>query len=274
MRGLAEYAMLGRRQAIITVLLCGFFPWLYFISAAVVGLVNLRKSLTEGLVILLWSMLPAGLLWALGDSSSLVLMICIAALSQVLKRYDSWQLVILLCAGLGVFIQISLNWQASYIEQIEAMVSEVIALQQDQGAEFPYTAEQFVELGLSFYGASHALIMLLCLMLARWWQAALYNKGGFQQEFHQLRFDSRMMLPVFGLILVGMAGVDPFASWLVILCIPPIVGGIALMHYMVAYKKMGAIWLTLCYLTLFMMTPIVILLGMLDSGMDLRKRIK
>ena len=51
MRGLAGYAMHGRRQAIIVVLLTGFFPVAYCLSAAVVGLVNLRKNATEGLLI-------------------------------------------------------------------------------------------------------------------------------------------------------------------------------------------------------------------------------
>ena len=68
MRGLAEYVMLGRRQAIIIVLLSGFFPLLYFISAAVIALVTLRKGQAEGLILLLWSLLPAGMMWAMGDS--------------------------------------------------------------------------------------------------------------------------------------------------------------------------------------------------------------
>jgi hypothetical protein len=274
MRGLAQYAMVGRRQAIIVVLLCGFFPLLYFISASMVGLVNLRKSSNEGLIILLWSLLPAGLLWALGDTSPLVLMISVAALSQLLKRDHSWQFVILLCVVLGVFIQLSLPWQTVYVEQAEIIVSQIFAVQANQATELAYTADQLLDLLLGFYGATHAVIIILCLMLARWWQAALYKPGGFQLEFHQLRFDPKAMLLVLGFIIVGLLGIKPFDSWLMIFCIPPTLGGIALMHYAVKQKKMGSGWLVLCYITSFLMSPIVIMLGLLDSVMNLRKYIK
>lgn len=274
MRWLADYAMHGRRQAIIVVLLCGLFPMLYIVSAAMVGLVNLRKEASEGLIILLWSLLPAGLLWTLGDPTPVVLMLSVTALSQVLKRYDSWQLVIMLSAALGIFIQISLSWQTDYVEQVTSIVTDAIAFQQSQGEELPYTAEQLIELLLSFYGAYHMTTIILCLMLARWWQAAMYNPGGFQQEFHQLRFAPKLMLLVLGFILAGMMAMSPFDLWLAIFCIPPTFGGIALMHWIVAKKKMSPVWLVMGYMAVFMMAPAIIILGMLDSVLDLRKRIK
>lgn len=274
MRGLAEYGMLGRRQAIIVVLVSGFFPLLYFVSAAMVGLVNLRKDTNEGLIILLWALLPAGVLWALGDPSPAVLMLSVAALSQVLKRTDSWQKVILLCIGLGIAAQFSLNWQTLYVEQIQRIISDAIDIQLNQGAELPYTSEQLVELLLSFYGAYHVFSTILSLMLARWWQATLYNPGGFKVEFHNLRFGPKAMLPVLAFILAGMMDINPFDLWLTIFCIPPTIGGIALMHYVVAQKNLGTTTLIAGYfLTVFMMAPVIIILGLLDSVLDIRKRI-
>ncbi|MDC0598235.1 hypothetical protein OAP18_00125 [Gammaproteobacteria bacterium] len=273
MRGLAEYAMLGRRQAIIVVLLSGFLPMFYFVSAATVGLVNLRKDLREGLIILLWSLLPAVMFTIRGDATPLILMFGIAGLSQLLKHRSSWQKVILLGTGLGLLIQLSLIWQTSYLQQVELFVAELIAAQVEQGVQTLYSAEQLIELVLGFYGAYHVTAIILCLMLARWWQASLYNPGGFQQEFYQLRFDPRIMLVILVLILAGLMAIEPLDSWLVIFCIPPMMGGIALMHYVVAKRKMGATWLILCYVTLFMLPPIVIVLGLLDSVFDIRKRI-
>ena len=272
MRWLAEYVMRGRRQAISVVLLCGFLPMLYFISAAVVGLVTLRKGWYEGFLILLWSLLPALVLWQMGDSSPLFVMLGTMVLALLLRASSSWQQAILAGAVLGLLTQLSLYWQTGYINQLETIVAEVMNAQSNQGAEVQYTAQELVGLLLQFYGAYHGLAMILCLMLARWWQAALYNPGGFGQEFHWLRFDPRIMLGLLALIVAGMLGVSPLSAWLAVLSIPPMLGGLAVLHGMIALKKMGGHWLILCYLILVMMSPAVIALGLMDSVFDFRKR--
>ena len=216
MRGLAEYVMLGRRQAIIIVLLSGFFPLLYFISAAVIALVTLRKGQAEGLILLLWSLLPAGMMWAMGDSSPVFLMLGSYALATVLRKTESWQLAILLAIGIGLATQLSLVFQPEYLAQVESVVSDGLQVQLNQGGQTEYTQEQIVDLLLSFYGAYHAFMVIICLMIGRWWQAALYNPGGFRQEFHGLRFDPRVMIFFAGTNPGGFAGY-PAAGWLVTL---------------------------------------------------------
>lgn len=272
---MAEYVMLGRRQAIIIVLLCGFFPLLYFLSAAVVALVTMRKGYKEGSLILLWSLLPAGLLWSMGDISPVVLMLGSFVLAAVLRQTVSWQLVLLLATVIGLLTQFSLVFQTQYRAQIERVVDEGLHAQLNQGAgSETYTAGQLVDLLLSFYGAYHAFMLVICLMIGRWWQAVLYNPGGFQQEFHHLRLDPRIMIFLLGLILAGLLDVPPLDGWLPLLSVAPMFAGLAIAHYVVAVKKMGTPWLVLCYLTLLMMAPAIILLGMADSVLDIRKRLK
>jgi hypothetical protein len=274
MRGLAEYVMLGRRQAIIIVLLSGFFPLLYFFSAATVALVALRKGQKEGLLILLWGLLPAGFLWAMGDTSPVFLLIGTYVLALVLRQTLSWQLVLLLALAIGLVTQFSLYFQPAYQAQVEAVVRGGLQTQLNKGAQTEYTAEQVVALLLSFYGAYHAFMVVICLMIGRWWQALLYNPGGFRQEFHNLRFDPRVMIAQVGLILAGLLDIPPLDSWLPLLCVAPMYTGLAFAHWAVATKKMGTPWLVLCYVTLLMMAPAIILLGMTDSVLDLRKRIQ
>jgi hypothetical protein len=60
LRGLAEYAMSGRRQAATVAILFGLVPMLNVLSGSVVALVSLRHGLTEGLLVLLWAALPGG----------------------------------------------------------------------------------------------------------------------------------------------------------------------------------------------------------------------
>jgi len=273
MRALAEYVMLGRRQAIITVLLCGFFPLLYFFSAAVVALVTLRKGRNEGLLILLWSMLPAGLLLAMGDITPLYLMTGTFALAMTLRNSLSWQMVLLVATAIGLTTQLSLVFQPGYQVQME-LFSASLETQLNQDAQTQYTAEQIVDLGISIYGAYHALMVMVCLMIGRWWQALLYNPGGFRQELHNLRIDPRIMVFLLGVILVGLMDIPPLDGWLPLFCIAPMLTGLAIAHYIVAKKAMGAPWLVLIYMTLLMMAPAIILLGMADSLLDLRKRLE
>jgi len=273
MRGLAEYAMHGRRQAIIVVVLTGLFPLVYCLSAAVVGLVNLRKSATEGLIILLWSLLPAALLWMAGDSTPVILMLSTAILGQVLKYKESWSRVIMLGTVLAILTQLSLVWQEGYVAELVSIVEEAIDLQRSQGVVVEYSASEVVNLLLGFYGAYHFTTVISCLVLARWWQAALYNPGGFKTEFHQLRLEPGFAVLLAGFILAALTGVPPLSSWLAIMCIPPLLGGLALLHYLVAWKKLGFSWIVMVYLLALFISPVVILLGLADSIVNFRKRI-
>jgi hypothetical protein len=273
MRGLAGYAMHGRRQAIIVVVLTGLFPILYCLSAAVVALVNLRKSATEGLIILLWSLLPAGLFWIAGDSTPAILMLGTTILAQALKYFESWSKVVMLGTVLGILTQLSLAWQGAYVAQLVSMMDELIILQQNQGVIVEYSADEVAGLFLGIYGAYHFVTVISCLVLARWWQAVLYNPGGFKTEFHQLRLEPGFAILLAGFILAALAGVPPLDSWLVIMSIAPLLSGLALMHYIVAYRKLGFNWLILAYLLALFISPIVILLGLIDSVMNFRKRI-
>jgi len=273
MRGLAEYVMHSRSRAIIVVLLCGFIPMVYCLSAAVVGLINLRKGAREGLMILLWSMVPAGFYWVVGDPSPIMLMPGVALLAQVLKHSESWSRVVMAGTIVALLIQLSLVWQNAYVAQLSAIVEEAMALQRSQGAVMPYTAEQIVALLLSFFGAYHFATILSCLVLARWWQAALYNPGGFKEEFQVLRLEPGFAILLMGLMIAGLADMEPLDSWVSIMSIPPMLAGIALMHYVINLKKLGSSWLFIGYLAVFFFMPALALLGLADSVINVRKRI-
>jgi hypothetical protein len=86
MRGLAEFIMRGRWQALaVAVLGAGslLFGWL---SAAAVALVTLRKGVTDGSWLVLWALLPALLAgWISGDIGSIILLLGTYLLAVVLR---------------------------------------------------------------------------------------------------------------------------------------------------------------------------------------------
>lgn len=290
MRGLAEYAMSGRRQAILVAVLFGLIPFLP-LSGAVVALVVLRKGLQEGLVVLLWALLSAGVHWVGGSTSPVIVLISATVLAWLLRNTQSWQKVLLAATALGLVLQLSLPLQPGFTASFEQAIEEAINKEAEAGRPLQIpevtpegtvmvnvTPEQVVMLLLSFYGTSLMLMVIAALMVARAWQARLYNPGGFRQEFHNLRVDPLVMAAVFGLVMAGVFGVSPLAELTSVFCVIPILVGLAVIHAVVASLKLGVIWLFVTYMILVMMSPImmpmVILLGFTDSIFDFRSRLK
>ncbi len=289
MRGLAEYAMSGRRQAILVAVLFGLIPipLLYALSGAVVALVVLRRGLHEGLVVLLWALLSAGLQWVIGSRGPVIVLVSVAALAVLLRHTQSWQKVLLAATGLSLVLQLSLPLQAGYLAEFEVLIEQAIneRIEAGQPLQVPEvtpegtvmvnaTPEAVVTLLVGFYGLAHMLLFIASLMVARAAQARLYNPGGFRQECHNLRMHPTVMAALFGLVVAGALGVSPLAEVLSLLYVIPILVGLAVIHAVVAKLKLGRVWLFITYVGLVLVSPIIVLLGFADSIFDFRSRVK
>lgn len=278
LRGLADYSMSGRRQAATVAILFGLIPMLNVLSGAVVALVTLRRGVAEGLLVLLWAALPAGLQWLVGDSSALFMIVAALLSAALLRASESWSKTLALLVFLAWLTQLSLPLQPTYVAQ----VSEVIEQMMDEGQTVQLaaegevamaTSEEVVTLLLRFYGLYHFVIFMLSLCIARHWQALLYNPGGFRQEFHALRLDPRLAGFLLALLLAGELGVSPLDTWVPLFCLAPWVNGIALVHFVVAQRKLGLNWLILAWLLAVFLAPAAIILGFADSFANLRRRL-
>ena len=279
MRGLADYAMSGRLQAATVAILFGLIPGLSVISGAVVALVTLRRGWQDGWQILLWALLPAALQWMMGDTSLVFTQIGVALAALLLRRLQSWQSVMVLLLALGIAVQWTLPWHGAALMKV--FENAVTTLQRDgvqlqmaiDGKLVDATPAQLADAWLKFYGTYQMLMMFGCLVLARYWQALLYNPGGFRQEFHQLRIDPRLMAVVLVLLALALQGVTPMNDWLFMLSLLPVLQGVAVVHALVALRNMGTAWLVLAYLLLLVAAPAFALLGIVDSLANLRKRL-
>jgi len=279
LRGIAEFAMSGRRQAVTVAILFALVPMLNLLSGAVVTLVTLRKGWQEGFLVMLWALLPALLQLYVGDASPVFMLIAALAAGQVLRSSQSWQAVLVLILLLGLGTQLSLPLQTRYLAQVTQVIGQMVdegrSLQlADAGEMATAGTDEIVALLLHFYGAYHMALFVACVALGRYWQALLYNQGGFQQEFHALRLDPRFAGLLLALLVAGQAGMQPLTAMVPLLCVPPMVSGLALCHFVVAKRKMGASWLVLVYLLALLVVPAIIALGFIDSFADVRKRLK
>ncbi len=282
MRGLAEYVMKGRKEAVLVTLIATgtiLFAW---IGAVVIALVTLRKGPSQGSYVLLWGMLPAITVAAFGDAGPLTTLLGVMLAATVLRATSAWSWALLAAVVSGLLTAaVMLTVGSGYIELIMQVFGDVLAEMAKQSAaagQEPVTSLESpgaVQVA-GLLGVSNTFIIIICLIFGRWWQSLLYNPGGFQQEFHLLRLPPLLaMALLLGSFLLSAMGPD-YRFWAVIFALPFLFAGAALVHGIFAQKKLGSAWLSAFYCAWLILAPIKIALLILvvaDSWLDIRKRI-
>ncbi len=277
MRALAEFIMRGRVQAALVAFFGNLLP---LISPAAVSLVTLNKGLSEGALLTLWALLPLLIAFFVSDInamvtlSSIVGVIGVMAASELLRVSASWARTLIFVVVFSGVAALVLDFlfaeQAEVFELVVANLFREIQ-QQQENAFIP--GRNFL---LGVIGYVIALTSVICLVLGRWWQAMLYNPGGFKSEFHQLRLGvGSAAILVAGVVVCNIASQE-FSSWVGLLGLPLLLGGLALVHYSVAFYQLGGHWLIIFYVVLFTVSPlslVLIGLGFLDSIMNIRSRL-
>jgi len=270
--------MRGRAQACLVALLGVLVP---LIGPAAVGLVTLRKGSVEGALVALWASLPFVVSYFAGQSSPFVAVMSILALANtlivanVLRGTASWSLALVsdVCVAVGfvvvagVVFQTDLGVMMSDLTELFVSVSE----QLEKDYVMPDTSSV-----LAWVAWMTAFSALFGVVVARWWQALLFNPGGFQQEFQGIRLESKVGLGCLLLVILGFTLLSEFQFWLQLASIPLIVCGLSLLHYTAKVKKAGGYWLVLMYLGLFLgpvMSGLLVALGAIDSVLNLRARL-
>jgi hypothetical protein len=277
MRGVAEYVMRGRYQALLVALVGASSLMFAWVSAAVIALVILRRGLNEGAFILIWALLPAGYMLAqFGDMGPLALLVGTTALAAVLRWVASWPLALMTSIAVGVITGFAmLMFSTVYLEEMAAMFAEVFkSLQANMPAGETLQAPAVSTIA-GMLGLMNAVSCVLCLLLARWWQASLYNPGGFREEFHGLRLAPQFSVPLVLLMLgVSMLGIE-YRPWAMLFAVPLSVAGLGFLHARAANRKLGFGWFSMFYLLWLALDPIkmvVIGVAIADSFIDFRTR--
>ncbi|MCF7981850.1 MAG: hypothetical protein K9K86_07675 [Pseudomonadales bacterium] len=282
MRALAEYAMRGRSQAVTVAAISAALPLFFWVSAAIVALTILRKGVTEGLNLFLWASLPT-IIWILiqKDPTPLIIIAGSGLLATVLRTSVSWVYTLLTGVLLGIVLSELMPFLlpevvAETIRISKEVLSELAA--QTKAETGRHLDEWLHQLFAGILGSVHLFAMTGCLVLGRWWQASLYNPGGFRIEFHQLILPKAMTLPMMLLMVFG-GGMHPIIlGWVPVMSVPFIIAGIALVHGIVGIRKLPVQWLLGFYILVFFMGPyfypLLIVMAFLDSMLDFRQRIR
>jgi hypothetical protein len=281
MRALAEFAMRGRSHAIGVAVISGSLPLLNWLCTAIVALVILRKGPLEGLLVLMWALIPLGLaVYYIGDPSPVIALIGTAMLAYVLRATVSWEMtfalaVVISVVGSLIFEQTGAQVLAEIVEFYMGYTAQISAEFQTTG-ELSYKAAQTFIMGIFAMGQAYA--MLVFLILARWWQSQLYNPGGFQKEFHQLRLSPLMSSILIALLLICFVFNEQLGRWIPVLFVPLVMMALSLVHWMMRYRKLTGPWVFGFYMLLLLLFQVISLLlaslALMDSWFNLRARIQ
>lgn len=276
MRALAEFAMAGRRQAVQAAMLLGVLPVINFLSAPVVALVFLRYGRKEGLIVLAWAVLPA-LGWAVaGDMIPFLLLIGISILATVLRSTGSWEVTVLSGIGVGIGAQLGMTLRPELLQVLQQQIELVMSSPEMQGQVTPLTPEQLQQMLRMFFGTMLMFLSLVLLMMARSWQAKLYNPGGFRDEFHQLRLSWKSSAGLLLMFVLAGLGTPILQQVSLFFVLPLLFAGVALVHGMVGLKKWPGAVLVIFYASLLspIVTQIVVFAAIADSWYDFRSRLR
>jgi hypothetical protein len=279
MRAIAEFVMRGRPQAVGATLVSTSLPLLNWLGNAIVGLVILRKGPVEGLMVLMWGLLPLGVvLYLLGDPTPVIAMLGTATLAYVLRVTVSWEITIAVAVLLSATG--SLVFELTATEALAVIVEWYIEYTRQLAGELQQTSEiSFAEAKsaiMSFFAMGQAYAMLAFLVLARWWQSQLYNPGGFGKEFHQLRISPLLSVALVVMMLICFVFSEQLGRWIPLLTVPLIVSALALVHWAMGTRKLSGNWVFGFYLILLLLFqlvyPLLASLALLDSWFNLRTR--
>lgn len=272
MLGLARFAMISRVNAGVLVAGLAALPMLYALSAALVALVTLRRGTTEGTWVLLFSLAGGLVAWQWsGLVVPLLVLPITAVLAMVMRQTQDWRTTLIVAAVLGLVL--AFGMQLTLGDRFDPLISQLqVTVAGNDPSQRAWQMLEAVKPDAAYLVMAAELFeALLCLVLARYWQAGLYNPGGLRAEFHQLRINDRALWVLLAMLAVAY-WVKPAAMLLLLL--PLFFAGAALMHGVVAKAKLGGQWLVAFYLgtVLFnqFMLPLLVLAAIADGVFDFR----
>ncbi len=290
MNFLATYIMRGRIQAMIVAsslaLLSLIVPPVSVVSSASVALVTLRRGAYEGLYVLVCSSAAAGLLglFLIGNYQFallyvMVLWVPVWLISIVLREGRHLSLAVEIAVLMGV-----LGVIGYYLFNPELAVMWRGLLSQMVPKDAPVEDIQHTLDVMSHYmtgvvAAGTVFGLLFGLFLGRWWQAILYNPGGFREEFLSLTTHPRLAIGTIGVIAIASfsSGMLSELSWNIVILLFVLYTfiGSAIMHTIFGAMKLARFTVPMFYVTLFLIPHVLLpvaLIGLSDTWLNLRKK--
>ncbi len=298
MKFLAHFVMQGERQAVVATTVSGvlsliFLPFALW-SAAALGLVTLRVGQQNGLRVVVGSIVAmvvlSYLLLANGWPALVILLLLWLPtwwLAGQLRHHARQSLLLLQLLIPALLLVVALHllmggeptlwWQGVLAQGIAEVRHELMAAQ-GGALDLNHLEALVVQLAPLMNAAVVVLILLHILggvLLARWWQAQLFNPGGFGREFQAIRLGRTVSgLALLLLSLALLLQSELLQTLLVVVVLLLVLQGVAVVHALVRQQQAGRGWLIGLYLLLLLALPqmvmVLALAGWVDNWFDFR----
>ena len=278
MRGLAEFVMRGRWQALAVAVTGSVLVVAAPVSAAAVALVTMGRGVRDGAWVVLWALLPALILgWVSGDYGTGWLLLSVFVAAAALVQTVSLSLALLAVVPVSALGGLALlTFNAGFLDTLLSLFDAWIeALQAGDNPLEMVRPTMGQVAGLMVVG--NALMASLCVLLGRYWQSELYKPGAFGEEFRALKLPSVWVVVLVVVTVVGAMSSGEWAAWSALAGIPITVCGFALLHSIARDRKLGGGFLTVSYILWAFVDVLkvgVLVAVLLDAFIDLGRRVK
>jgi len=292
---LARFILKGHSQAALvaaTMAILGLYmPPIAWLSGGAVALVVLVNGHRSGLLVTAIAAVGTAVLAAVVQMPPevalyyvLLVWLPVVLAALVLKQTVSLAFSLQLIAGVsllgivvlyGFFPDFGELWRPS----LNSMAEELVAQSQDglDAQQLQQVIDRIVRLLPGFFASSFMLGIMLSLYLARWWQAVLYNPGGFGKEFKAMNLGKITAMIALAIAAAASLGaMEVFNAMLLVVFVLYLNQGVAVLHAVFAGRQLNAVWLFLVYLFMLFVPHTVVLLalaGLADTWIDFRRRL-
>jgi hypothetical protein len=299
MRRFTDFILRGRYQAMVTAFAVSFVPVLGLLGSLIATLVTLRKGVQDGALVFIAAVLPIVLIYesvppdqgatttiSTVDVVIMVILINIGAwlAAVILRRTSSWSLVLDVIGLLGFAVVVILHliypdmaswwqqWLTNYFNGVSQATTgdpHALASITNMANNLKDYATGITAIMLSFYA-------LLDLVLARWWQDAMFNPGGLRRELLSIRLSKFCGIVCVAGLAAAFMQIVSLQDATLILGMTYSLAGLSLMHYAIAATHAKWYWLMIIYIALSIIPQSLILIalaGLLDTAFDFRKRL-
>lgn len=290
---MAGFIMAGRIQAalfvVLSTLISLLFPPLIVFNNAAIALITLRKGWQQGIIYTLLASVTLLIISAALDQqasrgflaglANWLPMVVIASALAITRSWSKTLQLILLIVTAGVLLfhfmqpDAAAYWKP-VLEQFKPLLKQSYQLSDTKIDESINDVAKWMT---GTFAAALALISIISLIIARNWQAVLYNPGGFGEEFRQINLGKHAALAVLAGIAIAVLTMNQLVVELIMVGIAVFMfQGLALAHALVKNHNLNKAWLIGLYFMMFLLLVQMIVLlatfGIIDTFVDFRRK--
>ena len=291
MPALAQWAMRGPIEAAVLVVVFAVLSWylppLAYLAGAVVALLAMQLDGGRALAVTAAATAVLTLLSQLllgsavpGLVGALLTLAPVAVLGDLVRRQGALVVGLIGAGVVGMLLALAgwvlpadpPQWWLEQLRQFQEQIQESASVDELT----PGQIQTLAVLMPGLVGMMSVIGMFISLILGRWWQALLYNPGGFQRDFHALSIGRGLALALVVFAALGATGMQMAANVALAGAAAALFHGLAIVHALASRLPQGIWWLVPFYVLLVFMLPYMAVMlavaGVLDTVLDFRRR--